>query len=106
MGNDDVVAGVAMVLFLVEPQVGVCESRIAAQGQELDAVVLLNGGEHLPGCLPVLRQEGLVVEVYDQLACRLKTGKRHRVRVVKDVPEFHICFSRTCYQVDNSAGVK
>ena len=29
MGNDDVVAGVAVVLLLVEPQVGVCEGRVA-----------------------------------------------------------------------------
>ena len=30
MGNDDVVAGIAMVLLLVELEVGVCEGRIAA----------------------------------------------------------------------------
>ena len=30
MGNDDVVAGVAVVLLLVELQVGICEGRIAA----------------------------------------------------------------------------
>ena len=106
MGNDDVVAGIAMVLLLVELQVGVCEGRIAAQGQELDAVVLLNGGEHLSGRLPVLRQEGLVIEVYDQLAGRFKAGKQHYVWVIYDVPKLQFCSVRTRYQFNNSTGVK
>ena len=62
VGYDDVVAGVAVVLLLVELEVGICEGRIAALWQELDAIVLFNGGEHLSGRLPVLGKEGLVVK--------------------------------------------
>ena len=106
MGYDDVVAGVAVVLCLVELELGVGEGRVASKRQELYAVVLLNGGEHLLGCLPVLGQECLVVEMYNKLACRLETGVWHRFWVIEDVPEFKVCFSRTCYQVDNGASVK
>lgn len=54
VGNDDVVAGVMVVLSLVECKAGIGVSRIATQGQELYAVVLLYRGEHLLSRLPML----------------------------------------------------
>ena len=65
MGYDDVVAGVVMVLRLVERQAGIGVGRVATQRQELYTVVLFNRGEHLLCRLPVLREQFLVVEKYD-----------------------------------------
>lgn len=106
MGDDDVVAGVSVVLRLVELELGVGEGRVASQWQELYAVVLLDGSEHLPGRLPMLGKQSLVVEMHNKLTCRLETGIGHGFRVVKDVPEFKFSLLRTCYQFDNSTGVK
>ena len=47
MGYDNVVAGVAVVLRLVERETGIGVGRVATQRQELYTVVLFNRGEHL-----------------------------------------------------------
>ena len=106
MGYDDMITGVAVVLRLVELELGGGKGRVASQWQDLYAVVLLNGGEHLLGCLPVFGQECLVVEMYNKLACRLETGLWHRFWVIENVPEFKSRLVGTCYQVDNGASVK
>ena len=106
MGYDDVVAGVAVIIRLIELEFCVSEGRITSQRKKLYAIILLNGSEHLLGRLPVLGQQGFVVEVYDQLACCLKTGIGHRFWIVKDVPKFKSRLVGTCYQVDNGTSVK
>lgn len=63
MGYDDVVAGIVMVLRLIERNTCIGESRITTQGQELYAIVLLYGSEHLFSRLPMLRKKALVVKM-------------------------------------------
>ena len=66
--DNDVVAGIVVLVGLIELQPGIGIAHVATDGQELDVEFFLNRSEYFGGVLEISVEQFLVVEMYYQFA--------------------------------------